>query len=82
MNTLFDIPSFYPDKPKLSPSGKRCRNCEYCRNLNPYSDRYWYCIITPNSRTTYGVKAIKRMNNACINFKEKWKKLKQSKRLQ
>jgi hypothetical protein len=73
MNMLFDMPPFRPNNPKLPPTGKRCRNCEYCRNLNPYSDRYWYCIITPSRRTSYNVKAIKRMDSACVKFKEKKK---------
>jgi hypothetical protein len=75
MKTLFDIQPVNPAKPEPPFPGKRCKDCEYCRNLNSYSGRYRYCIITPSNRTTYGVKAIKRMNDACINFKEKGKEI-------
>jgi hypothetical protein len=71
MNTLFDIEPIEMPSLELPFPGKHCRNCEYCENLNPYSGRYWYCVITPSNRTSYGLKAIKRMNNACERFKEK-----------
>jgi hypothetical protein len=67
MKTLFDIPEIDP-KESLPYPGKRCRDCKHIANLNPYSNRYWYCTITKSNRTPYGVKAVKRMDNACMRF--------------
>lgn len=47
------------------PVKNRCRECKHIANLNPHSDRYWYCAIQKCNRTPYGVKAVKRMNQAC-----------------
>ena len=55
MENLFDIP------PKKQ-SDNRCRECKHIANLNPHSDRYWYCTIQKCNRTPYGVKAVKRMS--------------------
>ena len=67
MNKLFDIPPI-DKKEELPYPGKRCRDCKHIANLNPYSNRYWYCTITQCKRTPYGVKAVKRMDNACMRF--------------
>jgi hypothetical protein len=68
MKTLFDLQEINPEAVLHKWHGKHCRNCRYIANLNPYSNRYWYCTITPNNRTRYGVKAVKRMNQACHRF--------------
>ena len=70
---LFDIPAVSPisNTQTVAFSNKRCRDCKHCENLNYHSDRYWYCVITPSRRTPYGVKAVKRMNNACERFEIK-----------
>ncbi|KAA6303158.1 MAG: hypothetical protein EZS26_000761 [Candidatus Ordinivivax streblomastigis] len=68
--TLFDLPEIQPKADILQFPGKHCRDCEHCKNLNYYSTRYWYCTITPNNRTSYGVKAVKRMNKACNRFQQ------------
>lgn len=64
MESLFDIP------PKKQ-SDNRCRECKYIANLNPYSKKYWYCTIQKCGRTPYGVKSVKRMNQACDKFEKK-----------
>lgn len=63
MENLFDIP------PK-NRSDNRCRECKYIANLNPYSNGYWYCTIQKCNRTPYGVKSVKRMNQACDKFEK------------
>ncbi|MDR1340657.1 MAG: hypothetical protein LBK58_11495 [Prevotellaceae bacterium] len=68
METLFNLPPIKPKEDIPPHPGKRCRNCRHIANLNPYSDRYRYCTITPSNRTPYGVKAVKRMNPACGRF--------------
>lgn len=67
---LFDIPPIErkDDNPNKD---KKCRQCKHIKNLNPYSDRYWYCMINECSRTTYGYKAVKRMSIACKQFESK-----------
>ncbi|MDR2009930.1 MAG: hypothetical protein LBQ22_05565 [Bacteroidales bacterium] len=70
MNTLFDIPPI-DKKESLPYPRKHCRDCKHIANLNPYSNRYWYCTIKKNNRTPYGVKAVKRMDNACMSFENK-----------
>jgi hypothetical protein len=66
--TLFDLPPVMPKADIPPHPGRRCRNCKHIANLNPYSDSYWYCTVTPSNRTSYGVKAVKRMNQACGRF--------------
>ena len=61
MENLFNIP------PKKH-SDSRCRECKHIANLNPHSGRYWYCTIQRCNRTTYGLKAVKRMDQACDKF--------------
>jgi hypothetical protein len=68
MKTLFDLLPIEPKADILQYPGKHCRDCKHIANLNPYSNRYWYCTITLNNRTPYGVKAVKRMNPACRKF--------------
>ena len=55
MENLFDIPA-------KKQSDNRCMECKHIANLNPYSK----C-----NRTPYGVKAVKRMNQACDKFEKK-----------
>jgi hypothetical protein len=74
METLFNWeaqPEAQPEA-KVQPETKvrRCRNCKHIASLNEYSNRYWYCMVTPSRRTSYGVKAVKRMDKACYKFQE------------
>lgn len=68
MDNLFDIPPIEIKKEEQLFHDKHCRDCKHIANLNPYSDRYWYCTITKSNMTSYGVKAVKRMNKACNKF--------------
>lgn len=71
MNTLFDFEVVEPVKEAVLFPDKKCRECRHIKNLNPYSNRYWYCMITPCKRTPYGFKAVKRMNVACNKYEPK-----------
>lgn len=55
MKTLFDLPEIEPKAAILNYYGKHCRDCKHIANLNPYSNRYWYCTITLSNRTPYRV---------------------------
>lgn len=70
MNTLFDMSSLEQKKEikPLFPHNK-CRQCKHFARLNPYSERYSYCLIKPCKRTPYGVKKVKPMDPACDAFK-------------
>ena len=64
MEELFDVPA-------KKQSDNRCRECKHIANLNPYSNRYWYCTLYKSERTPYRVKAVKRMDQSCDKFEKK-----------